>query len=328
MPAPSRSRPSTSMGFNRDISGDDDSVVASGSRVQDDSIVGKKSSSTQSTDKGGAGALGRSTTLGSNHFLSKGKAPAAGGGSKQQLKQSTLFFPKTSGPGRGKPFLGGFSKAPKASRNPGLPTVIGSPVKGGRAPAPMNEDDEEVEVFKANGEEDGNPLFSPTESNGTEDKGKGKSRAKDDFSSRRASVVSHLLSQSLQSMPAESSNGKGLMGPPPVPANISARSSSSNNSPGSAAGDESTPPGRRSTRIAAVAATQAMAAAASGLKKATDADKPIVNEALKFLKDCIIYVDVKTEAGEEAGSLFVQMLESVGARVRFICLYISFGARG
>ncbi|KAJ2914403.1 hypothetical protein MD484_g6014, partial [Candolleomyces efflorescens] len=296
MPAPSRSRPSTSMGFNRDI--DDDSDMASGSRVQDDSNVGKKSSSTELTDRGGAGALGRSTTLGSNHFLSKGKAPAAGG-LKQQLKQSTLFFPKTGVPGRAKPFLGGFSKAPKASRNPGLPTVIGSPVKGGRAPAPMDEDDgEEVEAFKAGGEEMENPLFSPTESNGTEDKGKGKGRAKDEFSSRRASVVSHLLSQSLQSMQSESSNGKGLMGPPPVPANISARSSGSINSPGSV-GDGTTPPGRRSTRIAAVAATQAMTTAHSS-KKAADADKPVVNEALKFLKDCIIYVDVKTEAGEEA----------------------------
>ena len=77
-----------------------------------------------------------------------------------------------------------------------------------------------------------------------------------------------------------------------------------------------TPPGRRSTRIAAVAATQAIAVA-SGSKKATE-DKPVVNEALKFLKDCIIYVDVKTEGGEEAGSLFVQMLESVGARVRSV----------
>ncbi|KAF9485952.1 hypothetical protein BDN70DRAFT_763291, partial [Pholiota conissans] len=37
--------------------------------------------------------------------------------------------------------------------------------------------------------------------------------------------------------------------------------------------------------------------------------------ALKVLKDCIIFVDVKTDDGDEAGTLFVEMLEGVGARV-------------
>ncbi|KAF8956814.1 BRCT domain-containing protein, partial [Flammula alnicola] len=37
--------------------------------------------------------------------------------------------------------------------------------------------------------------------------------------------------------------------------------------------------------------------------------------ALKVLKDCVIFVDVKMEDGDEAGSLFVEMLEGVGARV-------------
>lgn len=37
---------------------------------------------------------------------------------------------------------------------------------------------------------------------------------------------------------------------------------------------------------------------------------------LTVLKDCVIYVDVKTEDGSEAGELFANMLKGLGARVR------------
>jgi hypothetical protein len=36
---------------------------------------------------------------------------------------------------------------------------------------------------------------------------------------------------------------------------------------------------------------------------------------LDILKDCVIFVDVKTEDGEDAGSLFVDMLKGLGAKV-------------
>jgi hypothetical protein len=36
---------------------------------------------------------------------------------------------------------------------------------------------------------------------------------------------------------------------------------------------------------------------------------------LEILKDCVIFVDVKTEDGEDAGSLFVDMLRGLGAKV-------------
>jgi hypothetical protein len=41
----------------------------------------------------------------------------------------------------------------------------------------------------------------------------------------------------------------------------------------------------------------------------------MVPESLKILQDCVIFVDVRTDDGDEAGSLFVEMLEGVGAKV-------------
>ncbi|KAF8320337.1 hypothetical protein DL93DRAFT_2034587, partial [Clavulina sp. PMI_390] len=36
---------------------------------------------------------------------------------------------------------------------------------------------------------------------------------------------------------------------------------------------------------------------------------------LTILKDCVIYVDVKTDDGADAGELFVNMLKGLGARI-------------
>ena len=45
---------------------------------------------------------------------------------------------------------------------------------------------------------------------------------------------------------------------------------------------------------------------------------------LTILKDCVVYVDVKTDDGSEAGEIFVNMLKSLGARVRLVPLFVSF----
>lgn len=326
MPAPSR--PNTSLGFNRDVEKDDDDTMtaASTSKVQDDSNLGKKSSSSstvQPSIKGKGPAFGNGVGSSVNH----GHAPATAG-SKPMMKQSTLLFPRA--PNRAVPkkaFLGtGQGRLPKASRNPGLATVIGSPVKGGgsssnNAMAEGDEDESGMSVGNTPGSANGgaeepSPFLEMTVPLIAQDKGKG--RAKDEFSTRRASAISHELSESIlnfQSEVAANANGngkgKGLMGPPPVPANLSARSAGS---AGGEAGETSaSPPGRKSTRVAAAAATQALATVFN--KKPSDVDKPPVNEALKFLKDCVIYVDVKTDDAEEAGSLFIEMLEGVGAKV-------------
>ena len=39
------------------------------------------------------------------------------------------------------------------------------------------------------------------------------------------------------------------------------------------------------------------------------------SEALRVLKGCVIFVDVRTDSGDDAGGLFVDMLKGMGARV-------------
>jgi len=333
MPAPSR--PNTSLGFNHDLaahSTDNSTAGQSKGKVQDDSNLGKKSASASSSTGTGAkpAGLGRSTTVGASAFANKGKGPIASG-SKPGMKQATLAFPKAGAAAHKKPFMGiGRGRVQKATWNPGLATVIGSPVKGGAVPSSsaMGEATEEEEEgdsgFVGAAEEEPSPFLDtivPVATGMGLDKGKG--RAKEDF--RRASAVSHQLSESIQMFRAENvaqanGKGKGLMGPPPVPANISARSTSSAGSPGGAgeAGTSSSPPGggRRSTRVASAAATQALTEVFR--KPGSEVEKAPVNDALAFLKECVIYVDVKTDDAEEAGALFVEMLEGVGAKVSLL----------
>jgi hypothetical protein len=55
----------------------------------------------------------------------------------------------------------------------------------------------------------------------------------------------------------------------------------------------------------------------SGRKGAAEPlpEPSLVPETLKILNDCVIFVDVRTDDGDEAGSLFIDMLGGVGARV-------------
>ena len=40
-------------------------------------------------------------------------------------------------------------------------------------------------------------------------------------------------------------------------------------------------------------------------------------KTLGVMSNCVVFVDVRTEEGEDAGALFVDMLRSLGAKVRF-----------
>jgi hypothetical protein len=42
------------------------------------------------------------------------------------------------------------------------------------------------------------------------------------------------------------------------------------------------------------------------------------SKKLKVMKDCIIFVDVRTEEGDDAGDLFVDMLRGMGAKVSHV----------
>ena len=129
--------------------------------------------------------------------------------------------------------------------------------------------------------------------------------------SRRASQASHLLTQSLTHPPVPN------MRPP-------ARSASASTlhlnprTPVKTRGRTRPPP--------------APQAASDGGAAAKPDDDPMGGKrsnarmpgSLDVLKNCIIFVDVRTEEGEDAAALFVDMLRGLGARVCFDLVVLSF----
>ena len=223
----------------------------------------------------------------------------------------------------------------KVSQKSSLPMVEGSPVKGGGVPIDVHEDavsdDDEVEVtegpmlppivpFKVfrdpqpEASTSKSPADAGTSSPSTGDlgdiffdpmdvefDGKVHDEAWRRHASRRASYVMHNLTQSLSALPDSppKRREKGPMGPPPVPGTRAGLRSASSTIPASSKDTQSkTAPD--------VSDKGKQEANGSGKKKA-----PV----LKILKNCIVFVDVRTDEGDEAGGLFVEMLKGLGARV-------------
>ncbi|PPQ66303.1 hypothetical protein CVT24_007300 [Panaeolus cyanescens] len=339
MPPPSR--PNTSMGFNRETA-DEDNDDASHSRDDGErpsTALGRTESIIQ-----------RSATLGNNVFKptiasSNKVVPTA---SKKPLVQKPLSMfmggkgvaTADAGSGAGTSKIAGrfggsgrplFANAPARrilSKKTSLPTLIGSPVKGGKAT--MGEEDITMMDDSSNPEQgQGGDVSmsadddSPMILDNVVVEGKGKAPASRSIlpPSSRILSVSHALSESLSALPRDTQPAKGLMGPPATPPKKSGVKSTSSTFSGSASsGSPSTSgglPTRSSARIAKNQPAQPPAEAAAGpstKKDAAQASAP-TKESLKILNDCVIFVDVKTDDGDEAGSLFVEMLEGVGAKV-------------
>ncbi|KAJ3514795.1 hypothetical protein NLJ89_g2166 [Agrocybe chaxingu] len=355
MPPPAR--PSTSMGFNRDAPGGDEDP----GRSQDDVTVGRKSLGIARSDSlkrhatVGAGAFKAIGTTG--HGLASSSKAGGKGLTQKPLsmfmankgKSSTRGGAIMRGTGRtsvlgGKPLFGvGGAARRTISKKTSLPMVVGSPVKGGGADTTMQEYEEDEEVGKtptmapsASGD-DGDVFMAPANTSTgmflledlevevTSAKGKEKETA---FSrsnaSRRVSMASHALSQSLSALPPpEPSKPRGMMGPPATPKNVRSTSSSypssnkgrgSSSSPPKAEGSGTRSSARLAKAVPKVVAQSKGSDGPSGKKAPEPAPNPAA-EALRVLKDCVIFVDVKTDEGDEAGSLFVEMLEGVGAKV-------------
>ena len=330
MPAPSR--PNTSMGFNEEFPGEDNSVAEPSSK--DDSAL-----------NGHSGGLKRSATLGSV-FRGTTVTKAERNG-KIFVQKPLSAFMSTKGAGRGSGNAVG-SKLPRfgiggpirrtISKKTDLPMVVGSPVKGGNDQNIM--DDVSAEDFSGkNSPIFFGPLNASTGSltledleSGRSSKGKEKAVSTASSASRRVSMMSHALSQSLSSLPQ--SSGQGLMGPPPTPpaAQGTTGSPSTQNtisSPSSSPTEPSTALGTRTSARIAMKSFQAKMqdnAQTSSARKDAGAVQPPTNsvpEGLKILNDCVIFVDVRTDEGDEAGSLFVEMLEGVGAKVRLVPLFLA-----
>ena len=166
--------------------------------------------------------------------------------------------------------------------------------------------------------------------------------------SRRASMASHLLAQSLSALPSATppaargrdAKGKGRAVSSSYPSTVGPAQDKAD---GGEKIDAPTPPPRRAhaTRLATGALStppnaykerslRSAVAGGSGLGDAEHpsggsadgkgkgkgkTDGPNSPAALAVLKDCRIFVDVRTEDGDDAGSLFVDMLRDLGAKV-------------
>ena len=277
-------------------------------------------------------------------FMS-GKAGTAGG--SQPATGATMRGGMRPGfRGRGPSIFGGGLRR-TISKKTSLPSVMASPVKGGGADSGAS--DEIMQDNIQDAEQDVQPsgsetVTAPTNNNDAlvlddlEIQGPSKSKEKEKASifgfntSRRVSMVSvsHSLSQSLNSLPPPQPKIRGLMGPPETPpasgrTGIRSASSTYPSTSGGTPSQQGTSIGTRSSaRIAKTAPSALMKIkggtgghVSSGRKGAAEplTQPSPVPETLKILNDCIIFVDVRTDDGDEAGSLFIDMLGGVGARV-------------
>lgn len=337
---PPSSRPNTSMGFNPDIK------TAPKTAPRDDSALGAtfkfpKPDGVKRSVTLGSGAV--KTAAGSKNlvqkplamFMSKkGTMPGGTRGSVPSKPNSSV-----------KPLFGlGGHLRRTVSKKTTLPMVIGSPVKGGGESAEpeetTHETREELEDIIV-GEKSGNdsavfdvPLNSSTGSITQEvsPKGKAKEKSKVANASRRVSMLSHALARSLSELPpaqqaGPSTSTKGLMGPPETPPSARLKTGGSGKvsaspleNPSSSPSQAETSGIRSSSRIATKNAQAKVSneTPISAGRKSTDGSTivtPQKQETLKILNECKIFVDVRTDGGDEAGSLFVEMLEGLGAKV-------------
>jgi hypothetical protein len=355
MPPPRR--PNTSMGFNRDLGSDDSSVGDAPKMQAQDNLATEK-------NKSGSNPSLVASSIPSGIQL--GKQPLNGVKSAAALASSSSSAARPSMSGKGAIMRGpGTFKVPgttriggvqsklfgsgafsgavrarvvqKASRKTSLPSVMASPVKGTAG----GDGDMDMDM---GGMKDSQEISLPTNGDISKESGvsevrssvKGKEKEKREEwranASRRVSLASQALSQSLSALPFE--HGRevstlGAMGLPATPlkdGRRDARSASSTYPMGSTSaaeggaghhreGPEKSPRTRTVTRslrrAEGVHEMSGGAVATVGKKAGTSAG----HKSLKILDGCVIFVDVRNDDGDEVGSLFVEMLEGVGAKV-------------
>ncbi|KAF4598126.1 hypothetical protein EYR38_006522 [Pleurotus pulmonarius] len=341
MPPPAR--PNTSMGFNRDADDNDDEDPT---KTVDDFAINRRTSLSR--------AATLDTSALASKALSKTNAPGKKATNSLVQKPMTNFFGVRPGgkvgerssilskPGSG-PRIFGFGRgraAPKASKKTTLPSVMHSPVKGDGNYADDGSDNEiEVSNITPRATEISTDVFMappvPREDVDedmaiildTKEKDSKKKDAWSKNASRRASLAFQGLSQSLSSLPKPSA--PGLMGPPATPKGTRSASSTypvtAASESGEASGTENnTPPSGRVTRSStAKTAPGALGKikggtgghVSSGRKDAESSETQAKADSLSILDDCIVFLDVRTDEGEDAGELFLEMLQRLGARI-------------
>ena len=246
--------------------------------------------------------------------------------------------------GQERALKGIFSRAgERASKNPTLPTVAGSPVKGSCLV--------ESEVTTANECEDDHGVLEQASLHGTSDitddtsnatrqdtkaeppgtspsssmdKGKQRAEISSSLALNPASAALHALSKSLSSLPQTPPATKPRL----VGTRLGLRSTSMATNKGSPA--ENDPGSALSNASGADLNRSVDTGPGSG-----SADRTVVNgsgggkkSSLKVLKKCAIFVDVRTDQGDDAGSLFVDMLRGLGAKVWSMADRYCYGETG
>ncbi|KAK1232158.1 hypothetical protein PQX77_004706 [Marasmius sp. AFHP31] len=283
--APPPSRPSTSMGFNRDNS-DDDSDAPMGSK--DDTSIRRS-----------ALGIGRPSSAGSNaSSASKSGLPVFKRPAPIQKDSRGIFMPASKSAVRkpGAIMRGGQSiydrvaggvRGQKASQRTALPTVIGSPVKGGATTTMVTDGDADFVMgeFEAGPSNQGDltladiTMASDVESSEAEGSSKAKKKEKED-KSRRASMALHSLSQSLNDIRTAES-----MLPPSPPRRAGLRSTSS---------------------------TYPSSSAEKNTEESSKKEAPATT--LSILSDCKVFVDYRSD-DPHVTETWIQMLKDLGARI-------------
>lgn len=137
---------------------------------------------------------------------------------------------------------------------------------------------------------------------------KGKHRAMPSSTLNPASSALHALSESLSSLPQTPT--------PPKPRTVGTRAGLRSSS--AAAGKESSALDG-SGSVAPGGNNEVHGSGGAGPRNGTvNGSGGVKKSSLKILKRCAVFVDVRTEQGDDAGSLFVDMLKGLGAKVSIV----------
>ncbi|KAG8221331.1 hypothetical protein J3R82DRAFT_1499 [Butyriboletus roseoflavus] len=332
---PPPSRPNTSMGFVTTEGPNEESTPENSKgkgKAKDDTSL-----PLASTAQGSGTTFARPTAS-----SLKRAATMMGFGSTTATRMRGRGGATVGGFGRGRGAIGIFGKAgDRASKKTTLPVVVGSPVKGsegvdgwgaGKHKSRLSLGDAKG-AGGVTGEEDvfvsqdavtqdyqggyaASQKLHPTAanaSNGIEidlttspiSADKGKQRAVPSSTLNPASSALHALSESLSSLPQTPT--------PPKPRMLGTRTGLRSSS--AATGKES-PALDGSGSVAPGGNNEVHGSGGAGPSNGTvNGSGGVKKSSLKILKRCAIFVDVRTEQGDDAGSLFVDMLKGLGAKI-------------
>ncbi|KAF8891743.1 hypothetical protein BD779DRAFT_1512824 [Infundibulicybe gibba] len=332
MPPPPR--PNTSMGFNRNLddedNDEDNASIKFGAGAKDDvsfgqRIFGSSTGAQRAATLGSSSLADRPITTGNvakrSSYISRPILPdttrlRTGNG---LIMQGGKFLVDSGGRSRifGTGSLMGRSGG-KASKKSSLPSVMASPVKGGATdsnantnidPADSGYTADQPNTLSLNSTSSAGASFNESES---EDKAARQSIWRRD-TARRISLATASLSQSLNSLPPNPPNPLGFLGPPAFPVGL-----------GHATAPSNPPLAGPSSRLPTATRAGVKTRSATTIPKTGDGtighapmktNSTATAQTLKILDECVIFVDVRSDDGEEAGSLFTEMLEGVGAKI-------------